>query len=311
MKSVVLNHSSYPPPFEGRRAPHSRTERSEIIRRVVQEQEDAGVDVVTDGQVTWADPVSHCLRHVDGVRLGDPKPFLDSGLAFRPPIVEAKLRGRASMTLEDYQATSESSRRPVKPVLVGPYTLARCSHLGTPAYRSTPDLAEDLSLLLAHEVRELAQAGARLIQVDEPLILRHPQDIRLLRDVLEPLKVAAGDTCQLMVSTYFGDAKDLYAQLNSLPADIVALDLAEGHHLADLVADTGSGKILALGVTNGRSTVMEEAVLLTHLVERILHRYVHEVVYLQPSCGLASLPPSQARAKLALLASVRDALSSG
>jgi methionine synthase II (cobalamin-independent) len=141
------------------------------------------------------------------------------------------------------------------------------------------------------------------------MILRHPEDIRLLRDLLEPLQVAAGDTCQLMLSTYFGDAVDLYAQLNSLPADIVALDLAEGRRLVDVVAETGSGKILAIGVTNGRSTGMEDTFFLTHLVERILHRYIHDVVYLQTSCGLASLAPSQARAKLALLASVRDTLT--
>jgi 5-methyltetrahydropteroyltriglutamate--homocysteine methyltransferase len=170
------------------------------------------------------------------------------------------------------------------------------------------DLAEDLSHLLAGEVSDLARAGAKLIQVDEPCILRHPDDIRLLRDLLEPLKVAAGDTCELMVCTYFGDAASLYAQLNSLPADIVALDLTAGGRLADVLADTGSGKILALGVTNGRSTGMEDVYLLTHLLERILHRYVHDVVFLQPSCGLALLPPSRARAKLALLASIRDAL---
>jgi 5-methyltetrahydropteroyltriglutamate--homocysteine methyltransferase len=252
--------------------------------------------------------VSHCLRHVDGIRLGEPQPFLDSGLDFRPPIIEAKLRGGSRLMLEDYQCASAAGDRLVKPVLMGPYTLARCSHIATSAYKTLPDLAGDLSLLLAQEVHDLAQAGAQLIQIDEPLILRYPEDIRLVRDLLEPLKVAAGDSCQLIVATYFSDAEPLYAQLNSLPADIVALDLTAGGRLADVLADTGSGKILALGVTNGRSTGMEDVYLLTHLLERILHRYVHDVVFLQPSCGLALLPPSRARAKLALLASIRDAL---
>ena len=76
-----------------------------------------------------------------------------------------------------------------------------------------------------------------------------------------------------------------------------------------IISAEASGKILALGVTSGRSTGMEDISLLTHLVERILHRYVHDIVYLQPSCGLASLPPSQAQAKLALLASIRNALT--
>jgi 5-methyltetrahydropteroyltriglutamate--homocysteine methyltransferase len=308
MNVRIANHSSFPPAFAAKDGPRRQDESLATVRRVVQEQASVGVDVVTDGQVSWADPVSHCVRHVDGIRLGEPQPFLDSGLDFRPPVIEAKLRGRSRMTLEDYRCASAASNRLVKPVLMGPYTLARCSHIATPAYSNLPDLAADLSLLLAQEVRDLAQAGAQLIQVDEPLILRYPEDIRLLRELLEPLKVAAGDSCQLILATFFGDAEPLYAQLNSLPADIVALDLTAGRRLADVLADTGSGKILALGMTNGRSTVMKDVSLLTHLLERILHRYVHDVVFLQPSCGLASLPPSQARAKLALLASIRDAL---
>jgi 5-methyltetrahydropteroyltriglutamate--homocysteine methyltransferase len=249
------------------------------------------------------------MWHLDGVRLGEPQPFLDSGFRFRPAIIEAKLRCRANRVAEDYRSATTLTQRPVKPILVGPYTLARCSHVATTAYRNIPDLAADLSVILAQEVRDLARAGAPLIQVDEPLILRHASDIRLLRELLEPLKVAAGDTSQLVVTTYFGDAEPLYAQLNSLPVDIVGLDLTEGHRLAEAIADTGSGKILALGVTNGRSTGMEDTASLTRQIERILHRYIHDVVYLQPSCGLASLPRSQAAAKLTLLATVRDGLA--
>jgi methionine synthase II (cobalamin-independent) len=272
MNIRVANHSSYPPAFTAHNEPRRPDESSAAVRRVVQEQASVGVDVLTDGQVSWADPVSHCLRHVDGIRLGEPQPFLDSGLDFRPPIIEAKLRGGSRLMLEDYQCASAAGDRLVKPVLMGPYTLARCSHIATSAYKTLPDLAGDLSLLLAQEVHDLAQAGAQLIQIDEPLILRYPEDIRLVRDLLEPLKVAAGDSCQLIVATYFSDAEPLYAQLNSVPADIVALDLTAGGRLADVLADTGSGKILALGVTNGRSTGMEDVYLLTHLLERILHR---------------------------------------
>jgi 5-methyltetrahydropteroyltriglutamate--homocysteine methyltransferase len=307
MDVLVASHSSYPPAFATGREPRARLEE---VRNAIEQQESAGADVVTDGQLAWADPVSHLMRTLDGVRFGAPQPFLDSGFAFRPAIVEAKLRCRAGLTIEDYGRATQVSQRSVKPVLMGPYTLARCSRIATTAYRDVPDLAADLSVILAQEVLDLARAGAPLIQVDEPLILRHGEDIRLLRELLEPLKVAAGDGCQLVVATYFGDAEPLYAQLNSLPADVVALDFVEDRHLADAVADTGSGKILALGVTNGRSTDMEDTASLTHQVERILHRYIHDVVYLQPSCGLASLSESQAQAKLALLSSVRNALSS-
>jgi 5-methyltetrahydropteroyltriglutamate--homocysteine methyltransferase len=309
MNVLVANHSSYPPAFGLSHGAGERPGKADA-RDVIEEQESAGVDVLTDGQLSWTDPVSHLMKHLDGVRLAEPQAFLDSDLRFRPAIIQAKLRCHGSASVSDYRQVAEISRRLVKPVLMGPYTLARSSRIATTAYRNVPDLAADLSVILAQEVRDLAHEGARLIQIDEPLILRHAEDIRLLRELLEPLKVAAGDDCQLIIATYFGAAEALYAQLNSLPVDIVALDLVESGGLIDVIADTGSGKILALGVTNGRSTAMEDVTSLVPRVERILHRYVHDVVYLQPSCGLASLPRSQARAKLALLSSARDALAS-
>lgn len=308
MKILVANHSSYPPAFGVQHDGPTGGESADDVRRAIRDQEGAGIDVVTDGQIGWADPVSHLTRRLDGVRLAEPQPFFDSGILFRRPIVEAKLRRRGDLTLGDYERASKISARPIKVVLTGPYTLARCCHVATTAYRHVSDLAADLSVILAGEVRELARAGARSIQIDEPWILRHSGDIRLLRDLLEPLKVAAGDATEITLATYFADAEPLYAQLESLPADIIALDLAEGH-LDRVIADTGSGKILALGVTNGRSAAMEDAASLTRQVERILHRYVHDLVYLQPSCGLAGLPRPQARTKLALLSSVRDALA--
>jgi len=275
MKVLVANHSSYPPAFGGQTG---STDPQIDLRGVIEDQENAAIDVLTDGQLGWADPISHLMERLDGVRLANALERLDAGLRFRPPIIQAKLRCHGAMTVADYRRAAGMTRRPVKPVLVGPYTLARCSRIATTAYRDVSDLAADLSVILAQEIRDLVREGARLIQVEEPLILRHQEDIRLLRELLEPLKVAAGDECQLMLATYSGEAEPLYAQLNSLPADIIALDLVEGSAAADIIANTGSGRILALGVTDGRSTAMEDVASLTARIKRMLHRYIHDVV---------------------------------
>lgn len=310
MKILVANHSSYPPAFESPQGQAPPSQLARVLCEVIRDQERTGIDIVTDGQVSWTDPVSHLLRHLDGVRLGEPEFFLDSNLQFRPAIIQAKLRHRATPTLAEYRQAREVSDRVVKPVLIGPYTLARSARIATTAYRTVADLAADLSIVLAQEVHDLAQAGASLVQIEEPLLLRHGEDVRLARELLEPLKVAAGDSTQLAVATYLGDAEPLYAQLNSLPADVIAVDLVGSPRLADVIADTGSGKILALGVTDGLSAGMEESAILCRRIERVLSRYIHDVVHIQPSCGLAPLSRTQARATLALLSRVRDTLAS-
>ena len=153
------------------------------------------------------------------------------------------------------------------------------------------------------------RAGARMIQIEEPAILAHPEDIRLLRQLLEPLWAVRG-AAQLVVATYFGDAEPLYAQLNSLPADIIALDLTYSPRLAATVAATGASKTLALGIIDGRNTRLEHADSVARQVDALLQHYTLETVHLLPSCGLEYLPRDCARAKLALLAQVRRVITS-
>jgi 5-methyltetrahydropteroyltriglutamate--homocysteine methyltransferase len=313
MQIHLANHSSYPrgpdsghaPPRPG---PPAERERAEIDE-IVHEQEGAGLDIVTDGQIAWNDPVSHLLAPLDGVRLNGRQSFLDTDRAFLQPIVTAKLRHRAPILADDFRLAALAARVPVKAVLTGPHTLANLCVVATTAYRSIPALAADLSVILREEILSLVAAGARFIQVDEPLILARPQDVRLLRELLEPLHDACAGRAVLAVATYFADATPLYAQLNSLPADIIALDLAARPSLADAVADTGSGKVLALGLVDGRSAEMEDPFELARLLGRLLHRYVHDEVYVQPSCGLERLARPEAAAKLRLLSAVRSRFS--
>ena len=321
MELILQNHSSYPrideQPGQPRlRRAHAAGERGAIdseelvaieraqIDAVIHEQEEAGVDVVTDGQVGWHDPVSHVMGRLDGVRLDGPLRYLDTNAYFRQPVVTGRLRRRAPIVVDDFALARIAAERRVKPVLPGPYTLARLSVLESGPYDGVPALAHALSEVLAAEVSELAQAGAEFIQIEEPAILSHPADIRLFRQLLEPLW-AARNRAQLMVATYFGDAAPLYAQLNSVPADVLVLDFTYSATLLDVIRATGASAALGLGVVDGRNTRMESAALVARQVEDALRRYALDTVHLLPSCGLGHLPRDSARAKLALLAEIK------
>jgi 5-methyltetrahydropteroyltriglutamate--homocysteine methyltransferase len=307
MKFILQNHSSYPGLGAGTEGHPQPANQWAVIGDILHEQEQTGIDVVTDGQVHWHDPISHIAGALEGVRLGETVRYFGAERPARQPVITATLRRPRSVLLDDFISASRVSRLPVKPVLPGPYTLARVSAIETGLYTNLASLAHAFSEILALEVRDLARAGARYIQIEEPAILFHGTDIRLLRQLLEPVWDARGGA-ELVVATYGGDAEPLYAQLNSLPADILALDLCAGPRLAELIAATGASKVLALGLIDGRHPRLEEASTVARQVDAIMKRYVLESLHLLPSSGLQGLPRDDARAKLDVLGRVRQLL---
>lgn len=326
MEFLLQNHSSYPRIGDTHaqqrlRRAHAARERGEIdavsfaaieraqIEETVHEQEQAGLDVVTDGQIRWDDPVSRVMGALDGVRINGLLRYFDTNFYFRQPVITGSVRRRHPILRDDFVIARRAATRCVKPVLPGPYTLARLSVLESGPYEDSATLARALSDVLRAEIKDLVTAGARMIQIEEPAILAHPADIRLLRKLLDPLWAARGEA-QLMVASYFGDAASLYAQLHSLPADILALDFSCSPTLLQTVAATGASKTLALGIVDGRNTRMEDAGTIARQVEMLLRRYELTTIHLLPSCGLEYLPRDSARAKLALLREIRRLLSS-
>ena len=93
----------------------------------IEEQIDAGLDIVTDGQIRWYDPVSHLAGKLSGVRINSLLRFFDTNFYFRQPVVHAKLERTKPLVVEEFLFAQAKSPRPVKPVLTGPYTLARLS----------------------------------------------------------------------------------------------------------------------------------------------------------------------------------------
>ncbi len=305
MDVILQNHSTYPDAdhaMSQRPGSLDKRESEERLAAVLREQAEAGLDVITDG---WPDPFARLAAGLEGVRVGERAGLLDTGQRYCRPVVTGAVRRPRPILSSDFIRASAMSKLPLKPVLPGPYTLARFSRIESAPYTGVGGLAEVFSQVLAAEVQDLQRAGARYIQIQEPAILAYPADIRLLRSLLEPLWSARG-AAELIVATDCGDAAPLYAQLNSLPADIVALDCTRSQSLRDLVAATGASKVLALGLVDGGADALEDPGTLARQAELMLKRYVLDRVHLLPACGFHGLPRATARAKLAVLHHVRE-----
>jgi 5-methyltetrahydropteroyltriglutamate--homocysteine methyltransferase len=272
-----------------------RAVEDEIAVQVVREQAATGLDVVTDGQIRWYDPISHVARHCENVQVNGLLRYFDTNFYFRQPVVSGPLRRRAPVLRHEFEVAREATDRTVKAVLTGPYSLA-CGSILEGGYRSRRDLARAYADVLAEEVADLSHGGAAVIQIDEPYLLRHPEDADVVRAGLATLAGARGHT-HLALSTYFGDALPLWEDLMAMPVDMLGLDLTYGPKLADRIADGGVSKTLMLGLVDGRNTKIETAEALFPVLDRVLPR-LRGPVCLAPSCGLEYLPRDRARAKL-------------
>jgi len=277
-----------------------RAAEDALVRAALADQLDAGLDLVTDGQIRWYDPVSHLAGKLAGVEINGLLRLFDTNFYFRQPVVRGAVKRREAMILSEYEFARANCAKPVKPVLTGPYTLARSSILSNGAYNGAEALVEAYTQALALEIEALAQAGAELIQIDEPAILKQPGDLPVLERALAALAARKGQA-RLALHLSFGDPQPLYDRLQKLPVDILSLDFTYNPEFADYVAATGSEKALGLGLVDARNTRLEVAAGVARQAERILAKVKGEACYLTTSCGLEFLPRDRARAKLGLL----------
>jgi 5-methyltetrahydropteroyltriglutamate--homocysteine methyltransferase len=321
MKLFLANTGSYPrigeaPERQELRRIYSAWERGEktaeelrasedaAVRAAVEEQVRAGLDVVTDGQIRWHDPISHLAGKLAGIEINGLLRFFDTNFYFRQPVAKAAVSRKDGLVKAEYEFARSVSSKPVKPVLTGPYTLAKFTLVEHEPYRTLEPLVHAYAECLGAEMEALAAAGADLIQLDEPAILKHPADFPILQRAVEFLARHKG-RARLALYLYFGDPAPLYERLQKLPIDVLGLDFTYNPKLVTKIVMTGSTKALGLGLMDGRNTKLEEAAEVAQQIERILPRVRAEVCYLNPSCGLEYLPRDRALAKLERMAAIR------
>jgi 5-methyltetrahydropteroyltriglutamate--homocysteine methyltransferase len=301
---------------------------NEMTRRAISDQVNAGLDLLTDGQIRWYDPISHLAGKLQGAKIKGLLRFFDTNSYFRQPVLTAKPARTGPLIVEEFAfarnalghlptPADKAGKLSIKPVLTGPYTLAKFSlveHSANGVSGSVEARAIAYAEALAAEITALVEAGADFIQVDEPAIIKYPQDWgvfeRALAFLVNAKKKAgeAGKRLQLALYVYFHDCAPLYEKLVALPVDVVGLDFTYNPKLVDVIASAGSPKPLGLGLVDGRNTRLENPSEVARQIERLLPKISGGRAYLGTSSGLEYLPRARAYAKLELLGKIRSAM---
>jgi 5-methyltetrahydropteroyltriglutamate--homocysteine methyltransferase len=167
-----------------------RAMQDEATLLAIKYQEDAGVDIVSDGEQRRDNFYSFICDRVDGIRLMSMAELLEyvedkaafenllraldvPAFAIKNPTVVGKLKPRGSLVLDDFRFLRQHTKKPVKVTLPGPYLLNRSTwvkNLSEAAYPTRESLADDVVGILRAELYALAEAGAEIVQFDEPVL---------------------------------------------------------------------------------------------------------------------------------------------
>lgn len=275
--------------------------QDDLVREVIAEQANAGVELVTDGQVRWFDGQTRFADALDGFRIGGLIRYFDNNTYYRQPEVIGQVRRERPILVDEYRFAAEASPVPVKPVITGPYTLAVLSQ--DEHYRDQRALVRDLATALNAEAKDLVAAGATVVAFDEPALSRVPGMPEPEPAVLEEAAASLVDGVEAttVLQTYFGDVT-LGEALFDLPFDAFGLDLVAGPANAVLAKAIPDGKILQAGIVNARNTRVEELDALVRQIRVLAEAVPLERLWISPSAGLEYLPREAAERKLVRLA---------
>jgi 5-methyltetrahydropteroyltriglutamate--homocysteine methyltransferase len=270
-------------------------------------QEQAGLDILTDGEICRESYSNRFATALDGVDIDNPGTALDrSGHPNPVPRVTGPITRKHPVEVDDLAFLRASTTKTVKITVPGPFTMAQQAQ--NDYYASTEDLALGYAEAVNEEVKDLFAAGADIVQLDEPYLQARPEQARRY-GVAALNRALAGVSGTTAVHLCFGyaaiihDRPSGYSFLPELAAadcDQVSIETAQSG-LDCSVLSALDGKTVILGVLNLGDATVETAHEVATRVRRALPYVPAERLVLAPDCGMKYLPREAAFGKLAAM----------
>ena len=270
----------------------------------IRAQEDAGLDIITDGEIRRESYSNRIATALEGVDIDNPGTALDrSGHPNPVPRIVGKIKRTRAIEVEDLLFLKKHTTRQVKITVPGPFTMLQQAQ--NDFYASEEEAAMDYAVAMNEEIKDLFAHGADVVQVDEPYLQARPEKarqygIRALNRALE------GVTGQTAVHICFGYAAIIHARPNGynfLPelaacsCQQISIETAQSN-LDCAVLQSLPGKQFMVGCLNLEDPAIESPVVVASRIKRALQYIKPEQVILAPDCGMKYLPREVADGKL-------------
>jgi 5-methyltetrahydropteroyltriglutamate--homocysteine methyltransferase len=295
----------------------------------IRDQEEAGIDVISDGEMRRAGFfTAEFYRHLTGVRALPPDRRLGAGGHDQQHRFEVLARiaapGGLGVTAE-FVAARARTTRPLKVTLPGPYTLSGRLRTGPgEIYETRVAAAEAFVEILQSELRGLVDAGATIIQIDEPSPAIHPDApadfAALFNAAIEPVRGRARLGAHLCFGNFLGrplaarSYRPILDAMLGFHVDEVVLEFAnrEMAEVELLREITDAGRDVAAGVIDVKNYHLESADEVAARIDAILATGVPpRQLTLVPDCGFSQTARWATTAKLRALVAGRDLVRTG
>jgi len=270
----------------------------------IRAQEQAGLDIVTDGEVRRESYSNRIATALQGIDIDNPGTALDrSGHPNPVPRIVGKIRRAAPIELEDLLFLKANTDRKVKITVPGPFTMLQQAQ--NDFYESEEAAAMDYAAALNEEIKALFANGADIVQVDEPYMQARPEKARQygIKALNRALEGVSGTTAVHICFGYAAIIHERPTGYNFLPelancgCNQVSIETAQSNLDCSVLPGLGDKQIM-VGCLDLSTMDIELPEVIVYRINKALKFIKPEQVILAPDCGMKYLPREVADGKL-------------
>ena len=273
----------------------------------IRAQEEAGLDIVTDGEIRRESYSNRFATALEGVDLDNPGTALDrSGHPNPVPRIVGRIRRRHAVEVDDLKFLKAHTTRRTKITVPGPFTMSQQAQ--NDFYASDEEAAMDYADAVNQEIKDLFAAGADVVQIDEPYMQARPEKARKygLAALNRALEGVMGTTCVHICFGYAAIIHERPSGYSFLPelaecrCRQISIETAQSNLDCSVLREL-PGKQILLGTINLSDMTVESPDMVAARIRRALPFCTPENIIVCTDCGMKYLPREVANGKLRAL----------
>ena len=280
----------------------------EAIRTSVIAQLDAGVDIISDGQVR-GDMVSIFTEYIPGMKIEDGNTFIVGKI--RNPTQEISIKDLqyAKKVMAEYYGGKIPEGKGIKGIITGPNTIVHSSRIQS-FYKTKEDAIIDLAHSLKFEVDAISKKiKPEYIQIDEPFLSTGMVDMKVAREAIDILHEDLDVPLAMHVC---GILKDTFKDISKFNVEILDFEFAGNNVNIDVLEKNSNlinDKKIGFGCVDSSVNTVDNSENVDNLVKKAIELVGCENLILDPDCGLRRTPKDVAFEKLKILNQIKDKYS--
>ncbi len=273
------------------------------VKAAIKDQEVAGLDIVTDGELRRDNLIDYFVERLPGVDIDRSSKkfyydFYDSSVSGKLPMAPLGLA-------DDFRFLRKFTEREAKFCVTGPHSLTK--RIRNEFYPTEEALAMDIARVMNLELKELVKAGAKIIQIDEPYFSGFPDDISWGVNALNAMVEGVGATIAVHICygnrygkpSWEGSYRYLFPKILDAKIHQLTLEFARrGGEDLDVFKQLPAPFQLGVGVIDVKTQAVETPDVVAERIRKALEVVPAERMFILPDCGCFHLPRDVAFAKL-------------